>query len=79
VKWKPLCLFLGVAHGLVGKLHGLIDLGKARGAGSPDSNKRERDPCGQAFARALDLAEARAKKIQTLDDLKLVSGDNPHM
>ena len=53
---QKLCLLLRVAHGLVGELHGLIDLGKARHASRAHSSKGKRDMRCQGLARALHLA-----------------------
>ena len=46
----------GVAHRLVGELHGLIDLGKARRACRTKSSKRKRDMRCHALASTLNLA-----------------------
>ena len=46
----------GVSHRLVGELHGLVDLGKARRASRADSGKGERDVRGQGFSGVFHLA-----------------------
>ena len=42
---EQLRLFLGIAHRLVGELHGLIDLGKCIHTSSADCGERECDLC----------------------------------
>ena len=52
---QQLGLFLAVAHRLVGELHGLIDLGKARHARRADGDQRQGDLLRQLIADRGDL------------------------
>ena len=52
---QKLGLFLGIAHRLVGELHGLIDLSKARHTSRSNGGKGKRDVGRQGFTGVLHL------------------------
>ena len=71
---QQLSLFLGVAHRLVGELHGLIDFRKARRARCADSDQRQGEMGRERLARVLHLAAELLHLLASGGDLLRLYG-----